>query len=153
MQNIVFFRAYLTMLPSNSPDFRTIFRFSFWEREKASFTVFPHFRTVTSGARNESLRPALKSGLWRGNVVGNLLTFGHLKVLFSLFLILEGAFPQFMYPRKFMFCKRKDTTTKCIKHNLLIVVTLFQIWLWIHQFSICLFSCLFTVYGGRTKTQ
>ena len=49
----------------------------FWEWEKATFTAFPHFRKGTSGARNENPVPVLKSGLWHGNMVRNLFTFGH----------------------------------------------------------------------------
>ena len=55
------------------------------------------------GAWNKNLRPVLISALWRGNVVSNLLTFGHWKVVFSLFLILYRAFPHLMYLRKFKF--------------------------------------------------
>ena len=55
---------------------------------KATFIAFPHFRKGTSAARNDNLRPVLKSGLLRGNAVSNLLTFGHWKVVFSLFPIL-----------------------------------------------------------------
>ena len=64
----------------------------FWEWEKATFTAFPHFRKVTSGAPNKNLRPVLKFRLWRGYVVRNSLTFGHWKVVFSLFLIYIGLF-------------------------------------------------------------
>ena len=59
---------------------------------KSHFHCFSSFQKRHSGAQNENLRPVLKSGLWRGNVVRNLLTFGHWKVFFSfyigLFLIL-----------------------------------------------------------------
>ena len=58
--------------------------------------AFSHSQTGTSGARNENLRPVLKSGLRRGNVVSNLLAFGHWKVVFSLFLILFRAFSHFI---------------------------------------------------------
>ena len=51
--------------------------------------------------------PVPISGLWRGNVVRNLLTFGHWKVVFSLFLILHRAFSHFMYLMFCQFCKRK----------------------------------------------
>ena len=79
----------------------------FWEWEKATFTAFPHSRKGTSSAWNENLRPVLKSGLWRGNLVSNLLTFGHWEVVFSLFLILFRAFSHFIYLRKFKFRKKK----------------------------------------------
>ena len=79
----------------------------FWEWEKATFTAFPHFRKVTSGARNKNLRPVLISALWRGNVVSNLLTFSYWKVVFSLFLILHRAFSHFMYLTFCQFRKRK----------------------------------------------
>ena len=74
---------------------------------KATFTAFPHFRKVTSGARNKNLRPVLILALWRGNVVSNLLPFGHCKVVFSLFLILHRAFSHFMYLTFCRFRKRK----------------------------------------------
>ena len=61
----------------------------------------------TSGARNQNLRPVLKSGLQRGNVVSNLLTFGHWNVVFLLFLILHRAFSHFMYLTFCQFRKRK----------------------------------------------
>ena len=70
----------------------------FWEWEKATFTAFPHFRKVTSGAPNKNLRPVLKFRLWRGYVVRNSLTFGYWKVVFSLFLILYRAFSQVRKP-------------------------------------------------------
>ena len=56
--------------------------------------------------KNENLRPVLKFGLWRGNMVSNLLTFGHWKVGFSLFLILNRAFSHFMYLTFCQFRKR-----------------------------------------------
>ena len=84
----------------------------FWEWEKATFTAFPHSRKGPSGAQNENLRPVLTLGLWRGYVVRNSLTFGHWKVVFSLFLILYRAFPHFMYLRKFKFRKRGRTSSQ-----------------------------------------
>ena len=72
-------------------------KWPFWEWEKATFTAFPHSRKGPSGAQNENLRPVLTLGLWRGYVVRNSLTFGHWKVVFSLFLILHRAFSHFMY--------------------------------------------------------
>ena len=48
------------------------------------------------------------------DVVGNLLTFGHWKVVFLLFLILHRAFPHFMYLRKFKFRKRGRTSPQNI---------------------------------------
>ena len=69
-----------------------------FESEKANFTTFPPFRKGTSGARKENLRPVLKPGLWRCNMLSNLLTLGHRKVVFSLFLILYRAFSQVRKP-------------------------------------------------------
>ena len=50
------------------PDFRKGLRFLLWAPEvhvlrvkKATFTAFPHFKKGTSGARNENLKPVLKS--------------------------------------------------------------------------------------------
>ena len=82
-------------------------KWPFWEWEKATFTAFPHSRKGPSGAQNENLRPVLTLGLWRGYVVRNSLTFGHWKVVFSLFLILYRAFSHFMYPTFCQFRKRK----------------------------------------------
>ena len=45
-----------------------------------------------------------------------------------------------MYLGKFIFCK-VDFTKKFMKQNLFIILTWFQIWLWILKFSI--FVCLF----------
>ena len=51
--------------------------------------------------------PKVRPGLWRGNVVGNLLTFARWKVVFLLFLILCRAFSHFMYLTFCQFHKRK----------------------------------------------
>ena len=119
----------------------------FWEWEKATFTAFPHFRQGTSGARSENLRPVLKSGLWRGNVVSNLLTSGHCKVVFSPFFDFMYGFFSFQVPQKIQVSqKRKDLTTKCIKNFFLVL------WrgsksgcgYWFCQFLfVCLLVCLF----------
>ena len=85
----------LTTLPRHRADFRTGLRFSFQAPEvtflkwgKAVKVAFSHSQNGHFWCRNENLRPVLKSGLWFGNVVSNMLTFGHWKVVFSLFLIL-----------------------------------------------------------------
>ena len=57
--------------------------------------------TTSQSLYHKNLRPVLILALWRGNVVSNLLTFGHWKVVFSLFLILHWAFSHFMYLRSF----------------------------------------------------
>ena len=88
--------------------------YPFWEWEKATFTAFPHFRKGTSSARSENLRPVLESGLWRGNVVSDLLTSEHCKVVFSPFLILYTVFSHFMYLRKFKFRKRGRTSPQSV---------------------------------------
>ena len=82
----------------------------FWSEEKQWKWHFLTLKTGSSGAQNENLRPVLKSGLWHGKLVSNLLTFGHWEVVFSLFLILYRAFPHFMYLRKFKFHKRQRTS-------------------------------------------
>ena len=41
----------------------------FWSEEKQWNWLFLILKTGASGARNENLRPVLKSGLWRGNMV------------------------------------------------------------------------------------
>ena len=115
----------------------------FWEWEKATFTAFPHFRKVTSGARNKNLRPVLILALWRGNVVSDLLTFGHWKVVFSLFLILHRAFSHFMYLTFCQLCKRKMVQSwfqklfcnqDCdVVGNLVVEI---------ENFNFCLFVCL-----------
>ena len=51
-----------------------------WEWEKATFTAFPHSRKDTSGAWNENLRPVLKSGLWRGNVVMDMVSMTNIHI-------------------------------------------------------------------------
>ena len=93
-------RNHVTDLMSEQvSDFRFGHRkWPFWEWEKATFTAFPHSRKGPSGAQNENLRPVLTLGLWRGYVVRNSLTFGHWKVVFSLFLILYRAFSQVRKP-------------------------------------------------------
>ena len=90
----------------------------FWEWEKATFTAFPHFRKVTSGAPNKNLRPVLKFRLWRGYVVRNSLTFGYWKVVFSLFLILYRAFSHFMYMSNSSFAKEEGVHHKMYKTKL-----------------------------------
>ena len=52
----------------------------FWEWEKATFTAFPHSRKGTSGAWNENLRPTLKSGLWRGDVVMDMVSMTNIRI-------------------------------------------------------------------------
>ena len=68
---------------------------------------FLTLKTGTSGAQNKNLRPVVKFRLWRGYVVRNSLTFGHWKVVFSIFLILYRAFSHFMYLTYCHFRKRK----------------------------------------------
>ena len=125
----------------------------FWSEEKQWTGLFLTLKTGTSGARNENLRPVLKSGLWLVIVVSNLLTFDHWKVIFSLFLTLYRAFSHFTYLWKFKFGKRrKDFTTKCVIQNLFIAVTWFQIWLWklnwIEIYNFDLFHC---TLGGSLR--
>ena len=119
-------------------------KWPFWEWEKATFTAFPHSRKGPSGAQNENLRPVLTLGLWRGYVVRNSLTFGHWKVVFSLFLILYRAFSHFMYPTFCQFRKRKMVQSwfqkvfwnkDCDVFGNLVVE--------IKNFNFCLFVCLF----------
>ena len=83
-------------------------------------------------------------GLWRGNMVRNLLTFGHWEVVFSLFLILYRAFSHFMYPTFCQFRKRKMVQSwfqkvfwnkDCDVFGNLVVE--------IKNFNFCLFVCLF----------
>ena len=94
--------------------------------------------------KKKSLRPVLISALWRGNVVSNLLTFGHWKVVFSLFLILHRAFSHFMYLTFCQFRKRKMVQSwfqkvfwnkDCDVFGNLVVE--------IKNFNFCLFVCLF----------
>ena len=80
--------------------------------------AFLTLKTGTSGARNENLRPVLKLSLWRGNMVRNLLTVGHWKVVFLLFLILYRAFSHFLYLRKFNFPKEEGLPHKMYKTKL-----------------------------------
>ena len=79
----------------------------FWSEEKQWKWLLLTLKTGTSGGRNYNPRPVLISALWRGNVVSNLLTFGHWKVVFSLFLILYRAFSHFMYLTFCQFRKKK----------------------------------------------
>ena len=116
---------------------------------KSYFRCFSSLQKRHSSARNENLRPVLKSGLWCGNMVKNLLTFGHLKVVFSLFLISYRAFSHFMYlPEKIQVSqKRKDSTSKCKRQNLFIDVTSFQIWF------VCLHVCLSLMFCQFRKRK
>ena len=85
--------------------------------------------------------------LWRGNVVGDLLTFGHWKVVFSLFLILHRAFSHFVNLTFCQFRKRKmvqswfqklfwnqDCDVVC---NLVVEIEIFEF------LFVCLFTCLY----------
>ena len=130
----------------------------FWEWEKATFTAFPHFRKVTSGARNKNLRPVLILALWRGNVVSNLLTFGHWKVVFSLFLILHRAFSHFMCVTFCQFCERKMVQSRFQKlfwnqdcdvvGNLVVEIEIFNFCLFV-----CLLVCLYLTFCQFRKRK
>ena len=106
-------------------------------------------------ARNKNLRPVLILALWRGNVVSNLLTFGHWKVVFSPFLILYRAFSHFMYLTFCQFCKRKRVQSWFQKlfwnQNCDVVGNL--VWRnWNVQFlCVCLFTCLKMVQSWFQK--
>jgi len=159
--------------PRHSPDFRTVFgimseqvsdfrfghrKWPFWEWEKATFTAFPHSRKGPSGAQNENLRPVLTLGLWRGNVVSNLLTFGHWKVVFLLFLILYRAFSHFMYLTFCQFCNRKMVQSwfrklfwnqDCdVLGNLVVEIEIFNFCLFV-----CLLVCLYLTFCQFRKRK
>ena len=108
----------------------------FWSEEKQWKWLFLTLKTGTSGAQDEIMRPVLKSGLWRGNMVRNLLTSGHRKVVFWLFLNLctwanssftkEERLHQKMYKIKLAHC--------CdVVPNLVVEI---------ENFNFCLFVCL-----------
>ena len=104
-----------------------------------------------TGARNENLRPVLKSGLWRGNMVRNLLTSGHRKVVFWLFLNLctwanssftkEERLHQKMYKIKLAHC--------CdVVPNLVVEIKIFNFGLFV-----CLLVCLYLAFCQFRKRK
>ena len=80
-------------------------------------------------------------------MVSDLLTFGHWKVVFSLFLILHRAFSHFMYLTFCQFCKRKMVQSSFQKlflnldcdvvSNLVVEIEIFNFFL-----LVCLHVCL-----------
>ena len=113
---------------------------------KSSKSGFLTLKRGTSCALNKNLRPVLISALWRGNVVGNLLNFGHWKVFFSLFLILHRAFPHSIYLKFCQFCKRKmvqSSFQKLFFNQDCVVVINLVVEIEISRIFVCLFVYLF----------
>ena len=79
--------------------------------------------------------------LWRGNMVSHLLTFGHWKVVFSLFLIYIGLFLILCTSCFANFARGKWSNHDSKNCSEIRTVTWLVIWLWILKISI--FVCLF----------